>query len=130
MKLFQSARASFASLGIISVRSIHKRNWKILLVSLSYGSSCVSQTTFLVHAISLANSFAECTDAIFITAATISVAMYFAITVLSTSTLFRLIDYCEQVAKKSEQLSIIPNFHLNEEFVFFRIGSQRIKGNL
>lgn len=75
MKLFGLAQTNFAFLGIVSNQSEQKFNWKILLVSLSYGSSSVSQSMFLMQAISLANSFAECTDSISITAATISVAM-------------------------------------------------------
>lgn len=115
MKLFGLARTNYAFLGVVQDRSIQKFNWKILLVSFSYDSSSVSQSVFLVRSISLASSFAECTDSIFITAATISVAMYFAIQVLSTSKLFRLIDCCEIVAHKSERNFIILKFNLNEE---------------
>lgn len=101
MKLYQLAQASFAILGINSDRSI-PFNWRLFIVSLSYGISIVIQSIFLIKAIQTASSFAEYTDSIFVTAATITVGIYFAISVFQRKKFFEFINDCDEIAANSE----------------------------
>lgn len=104
IKLFQLIQATYAILGITSHQSVQKYpfNWKILMVSFSYGSSSIIQLIYLTEAIQSANRISECTDSIFITATTISVALYFAISVYYMSELFRFIRGCEKMVDTGE----------------------------
>lgn len=104
MKLFQLAQKRFALVGITSDQSIQKYpfNWKILLVSLSYGSSSVFQLLFLKQALRSANSdFMEYTDFVFVFAANIVVGICYAISIFYRSKFFAYIGNCEKIANKS-----------------------------
>ena len=104
MKLFQGAQTTYGILGITPHQSIQKYpiNWKILMVSLFH----VSNITFCLmnyeKEVKSANSFAEYSDWIFLFTSVVSVATYFAITVLHSSKLFKYIDNCEKIVQKSE----------------------------
>lgn len=104
LKLFAFTQMSFAILGINSQQSIQKLpfNPKILMVLVLYGLLSISHLIYLMQAIGSDKRFAEYTDSIFGTAACISVAFYYAITVLNKSILFKFIDDCKRIMEKSE----------------------------
>lgn len=104
LKLFEFTQSSFAILGISPQQSTQNYpfNRKILMFLLLYGFMCISHLIYLVRAVGSANSFAEYTDSIFGTAASISVAIYFVITVFNASVLFRFIDNCGESMEERE----------------------------
>lgn len=104
MQLFQFTQEYFALLGITSKQLTQKYpfNYKMWMISFSYGLSSISHMIFFIQAVKSANSFTEYIDSIFGTASTISVAIYFLITVFNKSILFKYIDNCGKNMDKSE----------------------------
>lgn len=129
-KLFKFTQMSFAILGIKSQKSAKKYpfNGKILAVLLLYSFMCISHVIYLIQAVGSANSFAEYTDSIFGTAASISVAIYFAITVYNTSVLFKYIYYCGKSMEKSELIQfILEHAYTKRQVKLVLLGSSNAK---
>lgn len=104
MKLFTLAQKSYAFLGITSDQPIQKYpfNWKLLMVSLSYGSSSIFYLISYEKEFKWADSFAEYTDWIFVFSSTISVDIFYIFTILNKSKLFCFIDNCAKIVHHSE----------------------------
>lgn len=113
MKLIQSTQKSFGFLGITSDQSTQKYpiNWKILMVSLSYGSSTISQLMFLKQTIKSASNFVEYADCVFVFVANILVDLCYAISVFYCSKLFVYIGNCEKLIGKSECNLYVQNLN-------------------
>lgn len=104
IKLFQLAQTSYAKLGIISNQSNSKSsfNWRLLLTSLSYGSSSVFYIISYEKELKWADSFADYTDWIFTFTSTISVDIFYVCTILNKAKLFSFIKNCEKIVHLSE----------------------------
>lgn len=101
MRIFQILRQKFAILGICPNESEQASDKRIkrLIGFLAFGISCISHCVFLF---SMANTFEEYANSIYMTTITISLSAVYLIVVCKTKNLFHFIEGCEQTINKSK----------------------------